>query len=166
MSKIFMSLIALFFISACSTNLSSGRSGVSIPILSGSHWQAKGYPFDADNTAYCVVDGGYNSLRFVLEVAQDKSEVQPFISGTRSTSPGTVLTVNTSSHSFRTSSNELTTSQSKRIIQDIENGETAYLRWAEFHGGGAGRRNFTNQISSKDFSSPYKECLTFIDKQL
>lgn len=163
--RVSLLVLASIAASACSTDMGSGRINFSVPALSQNTWEAKGYPFKESDSAYCVVDGGYNSIRIILETKRNQQNTQVFIEGKRSIKPGTIFSVNSSDNAFRTFNNELTAKQSKAIVSDLENGRKVYLRWSEPHGDSQGRLNYTNTVKPEDFLTPYRECITFINQQ-
>ncbi len=165
MSKILISLAMLLTISACSTNFQEGGSSFNIPILTKNEWQVKGYPFNDSGTAYCVVDGGRNNIRVILEADKGKTEIKPFIESTRFMGAGVRFKLNSYNNSFSTSNKYLSEKQSKAIIDDLKNGQTIYLRWSEVQGG-QGRQNFTNLVTAASFAVPYKSCIDFINEQI
>jgi len=153
-------------LSACNIDMGSRGSSFSVPVLSGNKWESTGYPFKDGDTAYCVVDGGRNNLRIIMELAKGETEVQNFVESTRRMPPGVTLTVNSSDNNFRTSTKSLSATHSNEIVKDLLDSQNLYLRWSEPHGGSGGRRNFTNIITSDNFIPPYKKCQEFINNLL
>lgn len=161
--KIILFSITFLCLNACSMDLSRGNNRLFHTMFSSNEWQAKGYPFNDNDFAHCVIDGGKNSIRVILEITREKSGMNSFIRSTRPMPPGTIFIITSWDSSFRTRSKELSARQSKSIVDDLKNQKTVYLRWSESDG--RGRQNFTSQVAPKYFISPYQKCITFIEKQ-
>jgi hypothetical protein len=156
----YYALSFLLLASACVYNDINGQNNTARfePPLVTKQWQMQEYPKDAHDHL-CVISAGHNAIEVIMKKATGSNALEEIVHSTRNVAPGTTLEVRIDRHNYRIAGGYFPLDMSKKIIADMQTGNTVYLEWHENSTRRYGNADrFFNMAPLAQFKEKYRQC--------
>lgn len=163
-NPVYATLLILTLASCVFYSEPSNSSAQFHPPIFQKHWQVQSYPNDG-SYALCVVTSGHNAIEVIIKKIHGINELEEIIHSTRNVSPGSYFNIRIGENNYRTAGNYFSPKESKKIIQDLLTGDTAYFEWHEIRSQMRGRQHiFYNMAPLKQFRKRYEDCRQMLER--